>query len=95
MEEIRKKYPYFFLIIIALIIVYIYVSFQIILVLKLHPWANAPTYIFMIIANIIFILLVWSIIMALSKDPGKVPLQWVLLKLCRDLILIIRQENIV
>lgn len=77
MEDLRKKFPYFFLIIISLILIFIYVCFFKLLVLDLHPFASVPTIIFIIVYHIVVLLLIWSIIEAIRRDPGKVPIQWV------------------
>ena len=77
MEECRKKHPYLFLIVITGIIVFIYFAIVVLLVLDIHPWSNLGAAIFLIVYNIIFILLVWSIVQTIRTDPGRVPLQWV------------------
>jgi uncharacterized membrane protein YjfL (UPF0719 family) len=56
---------------------FIYFSFIKLLVLDIHPWGETATVIFLIVYHIIFLLLVWSMIEAIRKDPGKVPSQWV------------------
>ena len=85
MEECRKKHPYLFLIIIIGIIVFIYFCVVVLLVLDIHPWSNFGTALFLIVYNLIFILLIWSMVQTIRTDPGRVPLQWVPLFLVRVL----------
>lgn len=73
----RKKFPYFFLVIISVIILYISFCFVYLLVMDIQPWGSTATTIFIIIYLLVFFLLVWSIYEAIRTDPGKVPLQWV------------------
>jgi len=77
MEQCRKSCPYLFLIIISVIIVFLYICIVKLLLLDLHPWSSLGTIIFLVIYNIIFLLLLWSIIQTIRTDPGRVPLQWV------------------
>ena len=77
MEDLRKKCPYAFVIIIAAIIIFIYICVVKLLLLDIHPWSNGGTAVFLIIYNIIFLLLIWSIVQTIRTDPGRVPLQWV------------------
>jgi len=77
MEDLRKKFPYFFLVMISLILIFIYICFVKLLVIDLHPFGNVLTVIFIVVYHIVLILLVWSIIEAIRRDPGKVPIQWV------------------
>lgn len=85
MEECRKKHPYLFLIIITAIIVFIYFCVVVLLVLDIRPWTNVGTAFFLIVYNLIFILLIWSMVQTIRTDPGRVPLQWVPLSLFRAL----------
>lgn len=78
MEEIRKKFPFVFLFIISLLIIIIAFSFIKLLAIDLHPWGDIPTTIFLVVYGLVFLLLVWSITQAIRRDPGKVPLQWVI-----------------
>ena len=94
MEECRKKYPYIFLIIIIAIIIFIYFCIVKLLVLDIHPWTPVGTIVFLIIYNVIFILLIWSIVQTIKTDPGRVPIQWVCLVLCRALDCRIRPGSI-
>lgn len=58
-------------------------SFVKLLVLDIHPWGNTATAIFLVIYAIVFVLLTWSIVQSIRRDPGKVPLQWVLVVISR------------
>ena len=60
-----------------MIIVFLYVCIVKLLVLDLHPWSPVATVIFLVLYNIIFILLLWSMVQTIRTDPGRVPLQWV------------------
>jgi hypothetical protein len=84
MEDLRKKCPYSFLIIILAIIIFIYLCIAKFLLLDIHPWGNGVTTIFLVFYNIIFVLLLWSIVQTIRIDPGRVPIQWVRQKRCRD-----------
>jgi hypothetical protein len=77
MEDLRKKFPYFFLVMISLILIFIYVCFVKLLVLDLHPFPDVFTVIFIVFYHLVIVLLVWSIVEAIRRDPGKVPIQWV------------------
>lgn len=77
MEELRKKCPYFFLIIISAIIIFIYFCVVKLLVLDIHPWGAGSTGFFLVLYHLIFVLLLWSIIQTIRTDPGRVPIQWV------------------
>lgn len=77
MEDLRKKCPYSFLIIIIAIIVFIYFCVVKLLILDIHPWSDAGTTVFLIFYNFIFVLLLWSIVQTIRTDPGRVPIQWV------------------
>lgn len=77
MEECRKKYPNLFLIIISAIIVFIYFCIVFLLTLSIRPFSNFGTALFLIVYNLIFILLIWSMVQTIRTDPGRVPLQWV------------------
>lgn len=78
MEECRKKTPYLFLIIISIIIIFIYFCIVKLLVLDIHPWTSFGTVFFLVVYNLIFLLLVWSMVQTIRTDPGRVPIQWVL-----------------
>lgn len=76
MEDLRKKCPYSFLIIIVAIIIFIYFCVIKLLILDIHPWSDTSTAVFLIFYNLIFVLLAWSIIQTIRTDPGRVPIQW-------------------
>lgn len=76
MEDLRKKCPYSFLIIIVAIIVFIYFCVVKLLILDIHPWSDTSTAVFLIFYNLIFVLLLWSIVQTIRTDPGRVPIQW-------------------
>jgi hypothetical protein len=47
------------------------------MVIDISKWNIVSLTIFMIIYHVILVLLLWSIVMTMSTDPGKVPVQWV------------------
>ena len=75
----RRKFPYGFLLMICLIIIFLYIAFIKLMVLDLSNWNTASIVIFMIIYHVVFLLFIFSLIMTMATDPGKVPVQWVLL----------------
>ena len=77
MEELRKKCPYFFLIIISLIIGFIYFCVVVLLVSGIRPWNDGSTGFFLVVYHLVFILLLWSMVQTIRTDPGRVPIQWV------------------
>lgn len=74
----RRRFPYGFLIIISLIMVYLYICFVWLMIVDLSHWNKGVLITFLIIYHIIFILLLWSMISTIKTDPGKVPVRWVL-----------------
>ena len=85
MEECRKKFPYLFLIIIVIIIIFIYFCIVKLLIFDVRPWSNPAIIAFLILYNLIFILLIWSMVQTIRTDPGRVPIQWVNQLIRRDL----------
>ena len=63
--------------IITLIIIFIYFCIIFLLAINIHPWSNLGTIVFIVIYNLIFLLLAWSIVQTIRTDPGRVPIQWV------------------
>jgi hypothetical protein len=47
------------------------------MVIDLSKWNQVGLIIFMLIYHCNVIMLLWSIVMTMSTDPGKVPVQWV------------------
>lgn len=77
-EDLRRKMPYCFLIIIIIIIIALYIAFVVLLQLIIKPWPLPLTIVYLIIYHIVLFLLLWSLIQAFRRDPGRVPNQWVI-----------------
>ena len=83
-EQIRNKFPYVFLVMISAVIVFLYFTFVKLLIIDMDPWPSFVMALFLIVYHIFVILLIWSLIMTIKKDPGLVPIHWVSILSFRD-----------
>jgi len=61
----------------------LYFTFIKLLVIDLQPWPPIPMIAFIIVYHVFLILLIWSLIMTIKKDPGLVPIHWVIFLLIK------------